>query len=122
MRVKLSSSIGWACPFTLALVGWVAAAEADDEPTNRSKPNIVLIITDQEREVMHWPEGWAEANLPARSRLMEHGMHFANAYCNSATCSPSRAALSQAGSLSSKARSQISREYRPSSTRFPAQR
>ena len=25
------------------------------------KPNIVLIITDQEREVMHWPEGWAEA-------------------------------------------------------------
>ena len=38
------------------------------------KPNIVLIITDQEREVMHWPEGWAEANLPARSRLMEHGL------------------------------------------------
>ena len=31
------------------------------------KPNIVLIITDQEREVRHWPDGWAEANLPARS-------------------------------------------------------
>ena len=57
------------------------------------KPNIVLIITDQEREVMHWPEGWAEANLRARSRLMEHGMRFTNAYCNSATCSPSRATL-----------------------------
>jgi choline-sulfatase len=57
------------------------------------KPNIVLIITDQEREVMHWPEGWAEANLEARSRLMEHGMRFTNAYCNSATCSPSRASL-----------------------------
>ena len=25
------------------------------------KPNIALIITDQEHEVMHWPEGWAEA-------------------------------------------------------------
>jgi arylsulfatase A-like enzyme len=57
------------------------------------KPNIVLIITDQEREVQHWPDGWAKANLPARSRLMEHGMHFTNAYCNSATCSPSRATL-----------------------------
>ena len=57
------------------------------------KPNIVLIITDQEREVMHWPDGWAEANLPARSRLMKHGLRFANAYCNSATCSPSRATL-----------------------------
>jgi arylsulfatase A-like enzyme len=57
------------------------------------RPNIVLIITDQEREVRHWPDGWAEANLPARSRLMEHGMQFTNAYCNSATCSPSRATL-----------------------------
>ncbi len=57
------------------------------------QPNIVLIITDQEREVRHWPEGWAEANLPARARLMEHGLHFTNAYCNSATCSPSRASL-----------------------------
>lgn len=57
------------------------------------QPNILLIITDQEREVMHWPAGWAEANLPARSRLMANGLHFANAYCNSATCSPSRATL-----------------------------
>lgn len=57
------------------------------------KPNILLIITDQEREVMHWPEGWAEANLPARARLMAHGLHFTNAYCNATTCSPSRATL-----------------------------
>jgi len=57
------------------------------------KPNIVLIVTDQEREVRHWPEGWAEANLPARSRLMVHGLRFSNAYCNSGTCSPSRATL-----------------------------
>ena len=57
------------------------------------KPNILLIITDQEREVRNWPDGWAEANLPARSRLMEHGIQFTNAYCNSATCSPSRATL-----------------------------
>ena len=25
---------------------------------------------------MHWPAGWAEANLPARSRLLEHGLQF----------------------------------------------
>ena len=35
----------------------------------RRKPNLLIIITDQEREVMHWPEGWAEANLPARTTL-----------------------------------------------------
>jgi arylsulfatase A-like enzyme len=55
------------------------------------KPNVVIIITDQEREVMHWPDGWAEANLPARSRLLRHGLRFTRAQCNTAACSPSRA-------------------------------
>jgi len=55
------------------------------------RPNVVIIVTDQEREVMHWPEGWAEANLPARRRLMAHGLHFERAQCNTAACSSSRA-------------------------------
>ena len=55
------------------------------------KPNLLLIMTDQEREVMHWPAGWAEANLPARSRLLAHGLQFTRAQCNTAACSASRA-------------------------------
>ena len=57
----------------------------------RKNPNLLLIVTDQEREVMHWPEGWAEANLPARTRLLGHGLQFTRAQCNTAACSPSRA-------------------------------
>ncbi len=57
------------------------------------KPNIVIIFTDQEREVMHWPEGWAEENLKARKRLMDNGLAFTNAHCNTAACTPSRATL-----------------------------
>lgn len=57
------------------------------------KPNILLILTDNEREVMHWPDGWAEANLPSRSRLLAHGLHFTRAHCNAIACSPSRATL-----------------------------
>lgn len=57
------------------------------------RPNILLIITDQEREVMHWPDGWAEAHLPARGRLLEHGLQFTRAQCNAAACSASRATL-----------------------------
>jgi choline-sulfatase len=57
------------------------------------KPNILLIVTDQEREVMHWPNGWAEANLPARSRLLANGLQFTRARCNTSACSPSRATL-----------------------------
>lgn len=55
------------------------------------RPNVLILITDQEREVMHWPDGWADANLPARRRLMSHGLHFTRAQCNTAACSSSRA-------------------------------
>ena len=58
-----------------------------------SKPNVLIIITDQEREVMHWPAGWAEANLPARRRLMANGLHFTRAQCNTAACSSSQSEM-----------------------------
>jgi arylsulfatase A-like enzyme len=57
----------------------------------KKKPNVLIIITDQERQAMHWPDGWADANLPARRRLMEHGLSFTRAQCNTAACSSSRA-------------------------------
>ena len=45
--------------------------------------------SNQEREVMHWPAGWAEGNLPARTRLLRNGLRFTRAQCNTAACSPS---------------------------------
>ena len=54
------------------------------------RPNIVVIITDQERHPMHWPAGWADANLPNRKRLADHGLSFTRSFCNTAMCSPSR--------------------------------
>ena len=57
------------------------------------KPNLVLIVTDQERSPMHWPDGYAEEHLPSRARLLRHGMSFERATCNTAMCSPSRATL-----------------------------
>lgn len=59
----------------------------------RSKPNIVLIITDQERRPQHWPEGWGRDNLPHRQRLIDSGLSFNFASCNTAMCSPSRSSL-----------------------------
>lgn len=54
------------------------------------RPNIVVVITDQERAPMLWPQGWAEQNLPNRRRLADTGLSFDNAFCNAAMCSPSR--------------------------------
>jgi choline-sulfatase len=59
----------------------------------RDKPNIVLIVTDQERPPMHWPDGFAEEHMPSRQRLLRHGMSFEKATCNTAMCSPSRASF-----------------------------
>ncbi len=57
------------------------------------RPNLVFLITDQERYPQHWPEGWAEANLPNRKRLADSGLTFTRCFCNAAMCSPSRATL-----------------------------
>ena len=57
------------------------------------RPNIVILMTDQERVPMHWPAGWAERNLPNRARLARHGLTFSNAFCAASMCSPSRATI-----------------------------
>jgi choline-sulfatase len=53
--------------------------------------NLVLIVTDQERAPMHWPEGSVERRMPSRRRMMRHGVSFSRATCSTAMCSPSRA-------------------------------
>lgn len=57
------------------------------------KPNIIVIMTDQERMVMHWPEGWAEQHLPSLIRLQKNGLRFTRAYTSACECSPSRATM-----------------------------
>ena len=71
-------------------------AASQDHPNPRpgpKRPNLLILITDQERFPQHWPEGWADRNLPNRKRLARHGLTFTRAYCNAAMCSPSRATL-----------------------------
>jgi choline-sulfatase len=58
-------------------------------------PNLLLVITDQQRYPRHWPEdpGWLAELMPNEARLARTGLTFTNAYCNAAMCSPSRATL-----------------------------
>lgn len=58
-----------------------------------TRPNLLILITDQERYPRHWPAGWAAANLPNRERLKTQGLTFHRAFCNASMCSPSRATL-----------------------------
>lgn len=84
----------------LLAAGMMARRQGQPQPVHAhsaatlpSRPNIVLIMTDQERQPQYWPAGWAAANLPNRQRLAAHGLTFTRAFCNSAMCSPSRSTL-----------------------------
>ena len=55
--------------------------------------NVILFLSDQERAIQHFPDGWESANLPGSTRLREHGLSFERALCNTCMCSPSRATL-----------------------------
>lgn len=60
---------------------------------NGQRPNILILITDQERSLQHWPESFSKEYLPAMERLKRHGMAFQRHFTNSCMCSPSRATL-----------------------------
>jgi choline-sulfatase len=57
------------------------------------RPDLVLIVTDQESAPLHWPASFAEERLPTTTRLRRHGLEFTQATCSTAMCSPSRATL-----------------------------
>ncbi len=56
-------------------------------------PNLLFIVTDQERAPQHWGTFDLATNLPARQKLLADGVSFNRAFCNSSMCSPSRACL-----------------------------
>jgi choline-sulfatase len=57
------------------------------------RPNVLLIITDQERKLMHFPPDFCSEHLPSMCRLQRHGLSFDNYFTNACMCSPSRATL-----------------------------
>ncbi|KAL3795265.1 hypothetical protein HJC23_008350 [Cyclotella cryptica] len=78
--------------------------------TRKKRPNILLILTDQERSHKHWPEGWAQSNLPSfydclvgccrqcshhptRKSASRSSVMFTRAFTATTECSPSRATL-----------------------------
>jgi arylsulfatase A-like enzyme len=54
--------------------------------------NVVLFVTDQERAIQHFPEGWAKKNLPGATYLAENGLTFNRAFCHAADRKLPRAA------------------------------
>jgi arylsulfatase A-like enzyme len=58
---------------------------------NGKRPNLLFIITDQERHLQHWPADFANKHLPSLKQLQQTGITFQHAFTNACMCSPSRA-------------------------------
>jgi len=59
------------------------------------RPNLLLLITDQQRYPQHWPDepGWMRELMPNDTELARTGLSFTHAFCNTCMCTPSRATL-----------------------------
>lgn len=54
------------------------------------RPNILLLITDEERERVWFPE---HVRFPNRERISDRGMRFTNHHAHTFPCTPSRATI-----------------------------
>lgn len=78
----------------------------DDEPTGSTPapsgqywgpftapPNVLVLMTDQQRTAQYLPASWVAKNLPNLQQLMQTGVCFPNAMTNATACAPSRSVL-----------------------------
>lgn len=59
------------------------------------RPNLIVLITDQQRAPQHWPRdrAWLDELMPNDAELRRTGISFTRAFTATAMCSPSRASL-----------------------------
>src|ERR1041384_2109509 len=90
MRINCACSIGL---LGLSIACFVPAGAISAESSPSPKPNIVIILTDDQGRGDYSAFGTRDIRTPNLDRLCREGMTFQNFYANSCVCSPSRAAL-----------------------------
>ena len=78
---RLAASRGWACRCGRGRIAGSRSTGGEKEDDQRpAVTNIIVLMTDQERHHMHWPDEWAERNVPSLQRLKRNGLYFERAY------------------------------------------
>jgi hypothetical protein len=53
------------------------------------RPNLMLLVTDQQRHPQHWPDdpSFVDDLMPNDAELRRTGLTFTHAFCNTCMCS-----------------------------------
>ncbi|MEQ9286269.1 MAG: sulfatase [Cyclobacteriaceae bacterium] len=70
-----------------------SAKKDGEQPSSKSRPNILLIAVDDLNDWIGVLGGHPQAKTPNIDRLARRGVLFSNAHCQSPVCNPSRASL-----------------------------
>lgn len=79
--------------FALALLLVPGCSAPASLPAETARPNVVVILTDDQRWDAMGCAGHPFLKTPHIDRLAREGVRFANAFCTTSLCSPSRASL-----------------------------
>ena len=78
---------------SVAVAWFTPAVSSCAKPTPSLKPNMLVILTDDQGRGDYSAFGTRDLRTPNMDRLFREGMTFQNFFANSCVCSPSRAAL-----------------------------
>ncbi len=96
MTHRTNQAFPW---FVVALLATVIMASADTLPAadaesaRQSRPNIIFLLTDDQRDNTLGAMGHPFIKTPHLDRLLRESIRFSNTYSAEPTCSPSRVAL-----------------------------
>ena len=92
-REFLKSVAAGSAMAAVGLTGLSCNRAAPPEATGSARPNVVFILTDDQRWDAMSCAGHAFLKTPHLDRLAAEGVRFANAFCATSLCSPSRASF-----------------------------
>jgi arylsulfatase A-like enzyme len=80
-------------PVLTWLMGIFLLAGCQEKKPKKERPNIIIVLTDDQGYNDVGFTGGKEIPTPNIDRIAENGVHFTNGYVNYSVCSPSRAGL-----------------------------
>ncbi len=77
----------------ICLIAIVAGCQSADRSSETQRPNVLIILTDQQTNDLLSASGNPNLNTPAMDHIASRGVYFTESYCTSPVCGPSRSSI-----------------------------